>query len=126
MNDQSQSTVDLRDLRHYLLRHGWARVKHSNDRIELLQTRPDPTGDYSTVALPASIEFADAHSLLSEALRLIAEHEGDSVSRVLARVQRWDRDILRARTFLITGTEDSLPFDVAAETISGLRDFMGY
>jgi hypothetical protein len=57
---------------------------------------------------------------------LVAEHEGASLERILDRVQRWDRDILRARMFLIRGSEESLPFDVAAETISGLRDFMGY
>lgn len=126
MNGASELIVDLGELRRYLLRHGWSRVEHPNNRIELLQTRPDATGDYSTVALPASPEFADARSLIREALRLLSEHEGVALSQISDRVQKWDRDVLRARTFLISGSEDSLPFEVAADTISRLRDFIGY
>src|SRR4051812_26356028 len=115
MNGASEQTVHLGELRRYLLRHGWSRLDHPNDRIELLQTRPDSRGDYSTVALPISADFADAGSLINEALRLVSEHKRAVIARVVDRVQKWDRDVLRARTFLISGSEDSLPFEVAAE-----------
>ncbi len=121
-----EETVEIADLRRYLLRHGWSRMQHPNERIEMFRTAADASGDYSTLALPASLDYADAGSLIREALRLVSDQEGAPFGRVLDRVRNWDRDVLRARTFLISGSEDSLPFDVAADTIAGLRDFMGY
>jgi hypothetical protein len=124
--NEPENTVEVDDLRRYLLRRGWARMQHPNDRIEMFRTPADSTGDFSTLALPTNPDYKDAASLILEAIRLVSDHERTPFARLLEKVRNWDLDILRARTFLITGSEDSLPFEVAAETISSLKDFMGY
>lgn len=125
MNDE-QPIVQLEQLRRYLLRHGWSQVQHPNARIRMFKTEPNAVGDYSSLTLPASVDFSDAPSLIQEAIHLVSAHERAPFARIVDRLQHSDRDIIKARLFLITGSEESLPFDVAAETISGLKEFMGY
>lgn len=92
----SSETV-FRNLRRYLLSRGWFAVEHANPRIEVLQTKPDDTGDYESVAIPRSVEFRDAGGLINEAVRLVASHEHSPLQQIVDRVLRWDRDILRTR-----------------------------
>src|SRR4051812_36216580 len=98
----------LTNLRRYLLSHGWFTVEHANNRIELLQTKPDETGGYASVAIPRSVEFRDAGGLINEAVRLVASYENSAIEKVIDYVLRWDRDILRSRFFKMLGHEDSL------------------
>ena len=126
MNSVETTSARLEDVARYLLTHGWSRVEHANKRISLFATKPDETGDYSSVALPVSAEYSDATKLINEAVRLIADFENRSAGKVVDRIYRWNLDILRARLITLRGHEDSLPLSVAAETISGLREFIGY
>lgn len=120
------ASVGLDDLRKYLLTHGWAQASHSNNRILLFATKPDETGDFASVALPASTDFSDAANLIDEELRVVAEHEKLSIQKMVDRVHCWDRDIMRARISPFRGHEYSLPLTIASEMIAGLREFIGY
>ncbi len=116
----------LNNLKHYLTSHGWFPVKHPNERIEVLETQPDFSGGYGSVGVPRSMEFRDSGALINEALRLVAAHENSSSEKIADQVLRWDRDILRSRFFKITGSENSLPLGIAADAVSGLKEFLGY
>lgn len=116
----------LNNLQRYLLTHGWSPEDHPNQRLKLLRTTPDDTGAYASVAIPASLEFRDAGELVSDAIRSIASHENTSAEQVLDRLLLWDRDVLRARFLKLLGYEDSLPLGIAADAISGLKEFIGY
>jgi len=48
------------------------------------------------------------------------------LEQITDHVLRWDRDILRMRFFKMVGHEDSLPLEIAAESISNLKEFIGY
>jgi hypothetical protein len=120
------STTVLNNLRRYLISRGWAKVEHANKRIEILRTKPDDAGGYASVAIPSSIEFRDAGELINEAVRLVASYENSPLQQIVDRVLRWDRDILRARFFKMLGHEDSLPLEIAADAVSGLKEFIGY
>lgn len=126
MSVNQQQIVNLEELQRYLLTHGWLQVDHANKRIALFVTKPDGLGDYASVALPASIEFSDASELIRSAIRSVADYENISIGKVLDYVHHWDRDILRARLIKLRGHEDSLPLAIAAETISSLKEFIGY
>lgn len=126
MSDLKSSAMILKNLRRYLLARGWARVDHPNTRIEILQTPPDSTGDYASVAIPSSAELRDASGLIGEAMRLVASYENSPVPQIFDQVRRWDRDVLRTRLLKMLGHEESLPLEVAAETLSGLKEFIGY
>ncbi|MGO8699227.1 MAG: hypothetical protein ACLQVY_16085 [Limisphaerales bacterium] len=116
----------LTNLRKYLLSHGWVKVVHPNTRIELLQSKTDGSGDYASLSIPTSPELRDAASLINEAVRLVADYESMPLQQIVDRVLRWDRDILRMRFFKVVGSEDSLPLEIAAESISNLKEFIGY
>jgi hypothetical protein len=116
----------LTNLRRYLLSHGWAKIEHPNARIELLQSKADGTGDYASVSIPSSPDLRDAPSLINEAVRLVADYESTPLQQIVDRVLRWDRDILRMRFIKMVGSEDSLPLEIAAESISNLKEFIGY
>ena len=45
---------------------------------------------------------------------------------MIGRMQHWDRDVFRARFIKMLGHEDSLPLGIAAEAVSGLKQFIGY
>ncbi len=126
MSTSQLTTSDLQNVRRYLAARGWQKIPHPNDRIELLQTLPDQTGDYSSVSIPASPDFRDAGSLVNEALRILAAHEGLPIEQIVDRVRRWDRDILRTRLLKLVGHEDTLPLELASETIARLKEFLGY
>jgi hypothetical protein len=126
MIEAQMPTVKPEQVRRYLLYRGWSHVQHPNLRIQMFRTSEDLTGDFASLVLPASADFSDAPAIIHEALRIVSSHEGAPIDRLVERLQHWDVDILRARLFLISGSEESLPFDVASETISGLREFMGY
>lgn len=121
----SSETV-LKNLRRYLLSHGWFAIEHANNRIEVLQTKPDDAGGYASVAIPRSVEFRDAGGLINEAARLVASYEDSPLEKIVDHVLRWDRDILRSRFFKMLGHEDSLPLGIAADAISRLKEFLGY
>jgi len=57
------SVAVLNNLRKYLLSLGWAKVEHPNARIEVLQSKPDGTGDFASVSIPSSPELRDASGL---------------------------------------------------------------
>src|ERR1700722_3035649 len=116
----------LNNLRTYLTSRGWQRIPHPNARIEILRTTPDKTGDYALVSIPSSVELSDAGDLIDEAVRLSADYEKTTLERVVDQILRWDRDILRMRFFKMLGGEDTLPLEVAAESISSIREFIGY
>jgi hypothetical protein len=126
MSVNQQQIVSLGELQRYLLTHGWLQVDHPNKRITLFATKPDKLGDYTSIALPASAEFSDASELMRNAIRLIADYENLPIRKALDQVHRWDRDILRARMIKLRGHEDFLPLTIAAETISSLKEFIGY
>lgn len=126
MSVLQSSAIVLNNLRRYLLSRGWAKVEHPNTRIEILQTPPDNTGDYASVSIPSSPELRDATGLINEAVRLVAGYENAPLQQIIDRVQRWDRDILRTRLLKVLGYEDTLPLEIAAETVSGLKEFIGY
>lgn len=56
----SAKLPNLENLRRYLLARGWFRTDHPNHRIELLQTAPDYSGDFASVAIPVSTDLRDA------------------------------------------------------------------
>jgi hypothetical protein len=85
----SSETV-LGNLRLYLLTHGWFAIEHANNRIEVLQTKPDGSGGYASVAIPRSIEFRDAGELINEAARLVASYENSPLEKIIDYVLRWD------------------------------------
>lgn len=120
------SPIILTNLKRYLLSHGWSAIEHSNNRIEVFQTKPDETGGYASIVLPRTIEFRDSQELLNEAVRLVASYEGSLVEKTVDCVLRWDRDILRSRFFKMLGNEDSLPLGIAADAVSRLKEFFGY
>jgi len=126
MNALQSSPSVLQNLRRYLISRGWIKIEHPNTRIELLQTQPDSTGDYASVSIPSSPDLRDATSLINEAVQLIASFENSPPERVIDYVLRWDRDILRSRFFKMVGHEDSLPLGIAADAITGLKEFIGY
>ena len=97
MNILPASAEVLGNLRKYLFSRGWSKVEHPNARIEILQTKPDGTGDYASVSIPESPELRDAASLINEAVRLVADFENSTLQQIIDRVLRWDRDILRMR-----------------------------
>jgi hypothetical protein len=57
---------------------------------------------------------------------LVADYEGSPLEKLTDHILRWDRDILRSRIFKMIGHEDSLPLGIAAEAVSGLKEFLGY
>ena len=126
MSVLTPSPTVLNNLKRYLLTHGWSKVEHPNARIEILQTQPDESGGFASVAIPSSPELRDAGELIGEAVRLVASHENSPLQRIVDRVLRWDRDILRMRFFKMIGHEDTLPLEIAAETVSGVREFIAY
>src|SRR4029078_11403461 len=71
MNSAPELTIGLEELRRYLLNHGWFPGEHSNQRINLYETHPDESGDFSSVALPASMEYSDAPKRIQEVIQLI-------------------------------------------------------
>src|SRR5437867_13036020 len=97
MNVLPSSETVRKNFRHYLLSRGWFAIEHPNNRIEVLQTKPDDDGGYASVLIPRSTEFRDAGELLTEAVRLVASHEESPVEKVVDHILRWDRDILRSR-----------------------------
>jgi len=120
------SEIILKNLRAYLLSHGWFAVEYANTRVEMLQTKADGDGGYASVVIPRSMEYRDAAELINETARLIATHESCPIEKIADRVLRWDRDILRSRFFKMIGHEDSLPLGIAAHAVSALREFLGY
>lgn len=120
------SSAVLENLRHYLSSQGWLHTEHANERIEVFETRPDETGGYASIVLPRSPQFRDAGELITEAIRQVASYEGASLEKTIDHVVRWDRDILRSRFFKMHGQDDSLPLGIAADAVSGLKEFMGY
>lgn len=116
----------LSNLRRYLLSHGWIKVEHLNKRIEWFQSKPDETGDYASICIPALPELRDAERLINEAIQLIASYECRPINNIIDHVVHWDRDILRSRFFKMLGNEESLPLGVAADVISRLKEFIGY
>ena len=126
MNILPPSEAVLKNLRRYLLSRGWFTVDQANKRMEILQTKPDESGGYASVAIPSSTEFRDSGGLINEAVRLVANYESSSLEKIVDHVLRWDRDILRSRFFKMLGHEDSLPLGIAADAVSGLKEFLGY
>ena len=126
MNELPSSEPVLKNLRRYLQTHGWVQTEHANNRIEVFQTAPENHGESASVVVPRSVEFRDAGNIMNEAVRLLAIHEDIPVVKVVDHVLRWDRDILRSRLFKLVGNEDSLPLGIAADTISTLKEFLGY
>jgi len=126
MNELDVQDFSISDLRRYLLRKGWSPERHPNGRIEVLKTKPNNDGDFSTVTLPSSIEYSNSASMLIEAFKSIATHENTAPDQLLNRLRRWGKDVLLARLFKIQGNENSLPLRVAAEGITRLKDFIGY
>lgn len=120
------SATVLNNLRRYLVAHGWVVQQHPNSRIELFRTQADPSGDYASVSLPTSTEFRDAVEMINHTIRLVAHYQDTPQERLVEHILKWDRDILRARFLRLLGHEDSLPLDIAAEAIGGLREFIGY
>jgi hypothetical protein len=126
MNAPFSAALNLDDLRKYLLTHGWTQIPHSNNRILFLETKPDQTGDFASVALPVSTDFSDATKLIDEAMRIAAEYENVPIQKMADRVHCWDLDIMRAKINPFRGHENSLPLGVASEMIASLKDFIGY
>jgi len=126
MNILPPSEAVLKNLRRYLLSRGWFTVDQANKRMEILQTKPDESGGYASVAIPSSTEYRDSGGLINEAVRLVANYESSTLEKIVDHVLRWDRDILRSRFFKMLGHEDSLPLGIAAEAVSGLKEFLGY
>ena len=126
MNELQSSASTISNLRRYLISRGWTKVEHPNTRLELLQSQPDGTGDYASVSIPSSPELRDAADLLNEAVRLVANFDNTPLEKIVDHVTRWDRDILRSRFFKLVGHENSLPLGIAADAITGLKDFIGY
>lgn len=116
----------LENLRRYLSASGWHAREHPNDRIQVFESDADPTGDYASVVIPRSTDLRDARELIADAVRLIASFEKVEELHLATRVQRWDRDIFRARFMKILGHEETLPLEIAAEAVSGLKQFIGY
>jgi len=120
------SAIVLANLRRYIRSLGWAKIDHSNTRIEVYESAPDEKGGFGSVVLPQSSDFRDAGELVNEAIRLVADYENSTVAKVVDYVVRWDRDILRSRFFKMHGHMDSLPLGIAADAINSLKEFMGY
>ena len=120
------TTDVLSNLRLYLTTHGWLKKDHPNKRIEILETFPDSAGDYFSVAIPASAEFRDAGQLIEEAVESIADYEKSPLQKIIDHILRWDRDILRTKFFKVLGSESTLPLGIAADAVSGLKEFLGY
>ena len=120
------SFANLKNLKDYLLIRGWFKTEHPNQRIEFLQTQPYGSGDYASVAIPASLDLRDASELIANAVRLVASYENVDEAALVDRMEHWDRDVFRARFIKMLGHEDSLPLGVAADAISGLKQFIGY
>jgi hypothetical protein len=125
MNLISSDAV-INNFRRYILARGWTSTEHPNERIEVFETAPDADGGYVSVVLPRSPQFRDSAELINEAVRIVANHHGETLEKTIDHVVRWDRDILRSRFFKIHGHDDSLPLGVAAETVSTLKEFIGY
>jgi hypothetical protein len=126
MNALSPSPAVLANFKRYLQSRGWAAFDHANTRIEVFQTKPDETGGYASIVLPRSDEFRDAKELINEAARLVADYEQSPLEQIADRILQWDRDILRMRFVKMVGSENTLPLEIAAESISNLKEFIGY
>lgn len=126
MNLLPPSEIILKNLRAYLLSHGWFAVEYANNRVEMFQTKPDGDGGYASVVIPRSMEYRDSAGLMNETARLIAAHESCPLEKIADHVLRWDRDIFRSRFFKLIGNEDSLPLGVASDVVSRLKEFLGY
>jgi hypothetical protein len=126
MSESLLPSLPVSNLKRYLLKQGWSRIDHPNNRIEILKTTEDTSGDYASVAIPTSNDFSNSEAMINEAIKILAAYENKPFVDLFNRLRRWGNDTLLARLFKIQGNEDSLPLSVAAETISRFRDFVGY
>lgn len=126
MNNLLASEGIITNLRRFMFAKGWQIIEHPNTRIEVLESKSDAAGDFATVSIPRSPELKGATELINEAVRLIAEFESIATEKIVNQIIRWDRDILRSRLFKIHGNENTLPLGVAANTITRIKEFLGY
>jgi hypothetical protein len=91
------TTPSLNDLRKYLLAHGWTLKPNSDNRVLLLESKPDQTDNFVSVVLPASAEYPDAAKLIEEAIRVVAEYENISIQEMVKRLHCRNIDLLRIR-----------------------------
>jgi len=126
MKTDATKAIALDRIVRYMITHGWKHVDHPNKRINIYSTQPNAEGDFCTVSLPAFLQSSDTVNLVHEALQSIADFKNLSLEKAEDAIERWDRDIFRARLISLTKDENSLPLAVAADTIGRLKEFMGY
>jgi len=124
MKPEEIRDVTIDDLRRYLLAHSWRAVDHPNRRVQVFELR-DGYDVESSLLLPTSDDLIDSRQMVSEAVSILSEIRQTTTDKMVHQISGWDRDVLRARLFKLSGTERSLPLDVASKIVSDLRQFIG-
>jgi hypothetical protein len=117
---------ELKNLYRFLARSGWVEERQSNERVVALNSPVSEDGDFVTVLLPQSEEFADSGRRLNEALSSVAAYLKMSSAILSRRLKAWDRDILRTRLFDRLVDTNAIPLRLASLVIDDLRSFVGY
>jgi len=117
---------EINNLYRFLARSGWVEERQRNERVVALNSPVGKDGDFVTVLLPRSEEFADSNRRLNEAVASVAAYLGIPAMVLSRRLKAWDRDILRTRLFDRLADTDAIPLRLASLVIDDLRSFVGY
>src|SRR5687767_8635583 len=115
---------EIKNLHRFLARSGWVEEPQRNERIVALNSPIAEDGDFVTVLLPRSEEFADSSRRFDEAVTNVAAYLGIPAMVFSRRLKAWDRDILRTRLFDRLADTNAIPLRLASLVIDDLRSFV--
>lgn len=118
--------LSTNNFQRFLHKLGWHVADSPNSRLKIFESGKDADGGWSSVALPANMDFVDSERLLDDALESVASLLGTPKPILALTIQRWDLDVIGTRFGSRSGSLTSIPLSLATLVVDDLRSFMGY
>ncbi len=123
-NDIAQKimNISLIDMERYLVKKGWKLIDHPNKKIHLFRGPLSDNDAPIDIMLPINIDFLDYKQRIKDIINMLSILEQKTSNDFIDELTLISNDRMRMRVISSVSDSSSLPLDIAAHEVQGLKN----